>query len=628
MNKIFEKVFLLSVFLPSALFADVMDPAYSTHCMDFNSQFAFIGTPFGLSVYDKEEKHWLELDLWISEGKTVTEKEMPHGHAPHILSLLSDSSWVWAGVWERRGVFRVNLMNDEVELWRNSKQLVGGFTGDTQGITAPIFECPLPWNTIVSIKKDRKGNILFATLFGIAQYNNEGGWKTLPAYCPYAGFREESEIDACITSIAVDDSNGLWIGTSDFHYAYYELEGAPEEEDVNGGVIFFDGKSWRHFYAHNYNLQQEDSMHVKTPLLSNHVTCVETDGDDVWIGTQYGVNVYNQETNEWRSYDEKDCEILGDYITSIAIAPDFNWVASRNGIAKFDKKVNRWSISGRGILPFESIQSIAYDPCKQSIWAVTCLYAYKDVYVYRCMEDEWSIYSSRKRVALKDPEELINLGLFLRKRGVNKESKAVFEEFLVKYAKHEKSLQAKYELLLLDGLSEENVQDFQKKYPNSVYAINLDRDLAKHYMRKRRWKAALRQLDHFISRCESREDLFDAMYAMSQCYESIHEYEKQVAVLEEICLKYPEKLRAWDFDHKIGSIYENKIHDYRKAIEYYEAVLTRPRRGGPVDELILDIGECYEKLGEYEKAVSTYEKIQPGWKFKEAKGRIERLRKR
>lgn len=454
MKKILKEILLFLVLLPSSLFGDVMDPGYSTHCMDFNSQYAFIGTPFGLSVYDNKEDCWLDLRLWVSEKKSAIERKVSFGQAPNILSVLSDSNWVWVSMWERRGVFRIDLKNSEVEWWLNSHQL----TGYTQGITATIFECPFPWNTIVSIQEDRKGNILFATLFGIAQYNKKG-WETLPAYCPYAGFREKSEIDACVTSITVDNINRLWIGTSDFYYAYYEPEGPPEK-NVNGGVILYDGKIWKHFYAHNYNLKQEDSSHTRTPLLSNDVTCVEADGDDIWIGTKYGVNVYNPKINEWRTYDKKDCAVLGNGITSIAVTPDFIWVASWNGIAKFDKKRNRWSISGEGVIPLESIKSIAYDPYRKSIWAVTVLHAYKDVYVYKYKQGKWSIYSTRRRVVLKNPEELMNFALFLKKRGVKEEAKSAFKEFLEKYPRHEKSAQAKHELLLIKGVKEEEVKEF------------------------------------------------------------------------------------------------------------------------------------------------------------------------
>jgi TolA-binding protein/frataxin-like iron-binding protein CyaY len=633
MKKILREIVLLSVLLPSSLFADVIDPLYSTGCMDFSSQYTFIGTPFGLSVYDKKRNHWLELDkLWISEKKTVTEQETPYGGAISILSVLSDSDWIWIAGGERKGVFRTNITSGETEWWVNSqKELIGRSTHSKGGVPGPTFECPFPSNTVVSIKKDRKGNILFATLFGIAQFNGEN-WRIFPAYFSSAGFGEKSGIDACITSIAVDNINRLWIGTSDFYYAYYELEGAPEtENDINGGLILYDGKIWKHFYAYNYNLKQEDSLHIKAPLLSNDVTCVEVDGDEVWIATRHGLNVYNPKINEWRSYDKKDCAVLGTAVTSIAITPDFIWVASRNGVAKFDKKANKWTTSGHGILPFESIKSIAYDSYGKGIWAVTALSFDKDAYVYKYKQGKWTIYPTRKRLVLKNPEELMNFALFLKKSEVKEEAKSMFKELIKEYPGYERSLQAKYELLLLEGLDEEKVKEFQENYPSSPYAISLYRALGEHYKIQKKWTEAIKYFDIYIRNCKSSEHVFEEKYAMSQCYGANREYKKQVALLEDIYLAYPEEARRWKLRLKIGDIYRDKIHNYRKAIEWYEKKLTVGNYTYGIrvsDARLLRIGECYERLGEYDKAIATYEKIQTGWKLKEAKNRIERIRQR
>jgi ligand-binding sensor domain-containing protein len=404
--------------------------------MDFDSRYAYIGTPVGLSVYDKEKDCWLVLDFVISEKTTVMAEKFHYTSASNILSVLADTEWIWVGVGERQGIFKINLGINEVERGQKDRLNSGGNVNK--------IKCPLPSNHVISIKKDKEGNIWFATPHGIAQYDGEN-WEVIPVKTYY----RESKLDATVTSIAIDNANRLWVGTSDFYYAYYDPIDGLNEEDVKGGIILFNGGNWQYFYAYNYNLEKEDSSHIKTPLLSNDVNCVAIDSHDIWIGTKDGVSIYNYESNAWRNYDENHSDVLSD-IVSIAVTPDYVWTASLKGIAKFHKHELKWSISGEKELPFTSVRSIAYDPYDNSIWVVTYLYAYKDIYVYRYKNGEWFIYPTRRRVNMKDPDDLVQLGIFLDRRKVYSEAKIVFKEFLTKYPTHEKSGYVEKELLLLD----------------------------------------------------------------------------------------------------------------------------------------------------------------------------------
>lgn len=607
-------ILLLIAFFPTSLFADVIDPLYSSHCFDFDTQYAYVGTPLGINVFDKRENSWLDLDVWISEKRTVTAEEEPYARSINVLSVLADSNQVWVAVGERGGVFKIDLDSDKMEWWRNPQKDLIAICSDSVLLTSgDTITCPYPSNTVVSIRNNRIGNVLFATLWGIAELDGKR-WRVFPAYHPYAEYEEKSMIDASITSLVIDNRDRWWIGISDFYFAYYESEGSPEtESDVNGGLVHYNGKIWKHFYAYDYNLKQEDNTHIKVPLMSNDVTCVEADGDDIWIGTKYGVNVYDTQGNLWRTYDKEDCTVFENGISSIAASPKFVWIASWYNIARYDKDSDEWSIVGKEVLPFGSFRSIGYDRYADEVWAVSSQSYGRDVYVYRYKQGNWTVYPTKERVTLEEPDELIKLGMFLKRHNFQEGAKSTFSKFIELYPDHTELVHAKYELLLLEGLNEKVVEEFQLSNPSSHYSVKLYYDLAQLFQRGKKWNKALRYFQIYVENTVSREDIFKAKNAMTKCYRAVGEYEKEAALLETLYYAYPEEERKWGFRGKIGNIYKDKIHDYWKAIEWYRKKLTIGLYTYGIrtsDETLLKIGECFERLGEYDSALVTYGKIQ------------------
>lgn len=422
------KVFFCSILLSTILAADAIPPRNNSSCIDFDSRYVYIGTRWGLSIYDKEQDRWCDPPLEIAEKKTIADIQTL---ISAVLAILSDSELVWIGH-HFNGVYRFVKRSGELEHWRNEW---------FDHYDDRKIKYPLPSNTVNSIKKDGLGNIFFATPDGIAKfYDNE--WEIFQI--------EAGKLEGNPTSLDIDDANRLWVGLSNFYYAYYEERAAPSDErDVGGGVQCFDGEKWKHFYAYNYNLGQEDSLHRKTSLITNKVACIANDGNLVLVGSDLGLSIYDSKTDSWRNQTKEDWDMLRG-VGSIAVTQDYLWVGSSTGMLRYDKRDSIWSVPYKDNLPSCGIASIAYDPYDESIWAVTRHYARTDVYIYRYRNGELTIYPTRKRIITENAEELFQLGVFLKHIAATDEARIVFAEFMEKYPNDDKVEQVEKALSDID----------------------------------------------------------------------------------------------------------------------------------------------------------------------------------
>jgi ligand-binding sensor domain-containing protein len=411
-----------SIILPATLIADAVPPKNNSCCIDFDSRYVYVGTAWGFGIYDKEHDRWCDPPYEIAEKKTIADAQTI---VSSVLAVLSDSESVWIGH-HGFGVYRFDKQSGEMKNWRNE------FFTQTD---SNKIKCPLPSNTVNTIKTDRRGNIFFATPFGIAKFR-DNKWQIFQM--------ETGKLEDNPTSLAIDEASRLWVGASNFYYAYYEERGAPSDErDVGGGIHCFDGKKWMHFYAYNYNLKQEDALHRKTPLLTNAVSCIAADGNLILTGSSLGISVYDSGTDNWRNYTEKNHEMLKG-VSSIAVTPYYWWIGSSKGILQYVKGDGTWLVPFKDTLPASVIESVAFDPSDSSLWAVA---THRDAYVYRYRDGKLTIYPTRKRITTETPEELFQLGLFLKYRQAMEEARIAFTDFIQKYPSHDKAKQAKQALL-------------------------------------------------------------------------------------------------------------------------------------------------------------------------------------
>lgn len=116
--------------------------------------------------------------------------------------------------------------------------------------------------------------------------------------------------DNSIRSLAFDNQNNLWVGSS------------------NNGIAKFDGSNWTAYNTHNSSLP------------SNSIRCITVDyNNNVWIGTSNGLTKFDSQN--WAVYDTTNSILPYHIISSLAV--DKNnvlWIgcghATKGGVLSFD----------------------------------------------------------------------------------------------------------------------------------------------------------------------------------------------------------------------------------------------------------------------------------------------------
>jgi len=109
-----------------------------------------------------------------------------------------------------------------------------------------------------------------------------------------------------LTSIAVDNSNIKWIGTSDL------------------GLIRFDEVNFDNFNTSN------------TGIPSNQINCISiSNNNDIWVGTNNGLGIYNG--GSWQVYKIDNSGLPNNNVNDIEIDNEGSaWIGTNNGLVKFD----------------------------------------------------------------------------------------------------------------------------------------------------------------------------------------------------------------------------------------------------------------------------------------------------
>ncbi len=94
-----------------------------------------------------------------------------------------------------------------------------------------------------------------------------------------------------------------------------------------------------------YNEKTED-WHAYTTqdgLISDKVTTIGVDGTDVWIDTyNAGISRFDQLKKNWTTYTRND-DLAHNGILSMAIGSTYVWFGTYRGLSRFDKRTGIWT---------------------------------------------------------------------------------------------------------------------------------------------------------------------------------------------------------------------------------------------------------------------------------------------
>ncbi len=263
------------------------------NCIEVDDEIVWVGTYGGISLYDQIEGTWSNFTLETGLG------EAEHGYY-WVDDIIADDDFVWvatSGNWQYTMGIRpfggISCYNKMTGTWTAF--------GSKNGYLIDDY--------VQSIEKEGD-NIYLMTLSGIYIFNTS-----------------EEQL------YFWDDWTMSWIEKTDkdnYHSVYgsfYNLR--PEIMSVNKDDIVL----WQ---LNNDNVAfRSISLNIGTILTQEDwIADIEMEDDRIYLGTKYGVKIYNKTTEEWM-FINKTHGLLSNSVRDIELFDDQLWIASEEGLNIF-----------------------------------------------------------------------------------------------------------------------------------------------------------------------------------------------------------------------------------------------------------------------------------------------------
>ena len=323
-----------------------------------DDRFVWVGTPRGLSRYDKEAETWTS----YMQSETLIGNE--------IRAVVADERYVWCGT--SQGLSRYDKLYGTWSSFRKK----GGRQFISYGRMSiefwePEDENSLVNNDIKSLAVDDR-YLWVGTKRGASRYDKIADrWDR---YTKGTGLPNED-----VVAVVVDGYD-VWAGTSGGLGKYPRMS-----DDPNAWVTYTSGIEIKPMVV---------SEEYAKSLVSDEIWTLAADGKYVWIGSRIGVSRYDKGRDTWMTLTTED-GLASDAVSSIAVEDSRVWFGSDNGVSMYDKNSHDWIIlTTSDGLSSDKITCIATDG--DNIWFGT---SDAGVARYNTKTKEWDTYSKKEGLA-------------------------------------------------------------------------------------------------------------------------------------------------------------------------------------------------------------------------------------
>ncbi|MEA2103577.1 MAG: tetratricopeptide repeat protein [Candidatus Cloacimonadota bacterium] len=155
-----------------------------------------------------------------------------------------------------------------------------------------------------------------------------------------------------------------------------------------------------------------------------------------------------------------------------------------------------------------------------------------------------------------------------------------------------------------------NCIDFQKEFPQSKFMSKIHLLVSKAYMQKKNYTLALRQLKESNFKNSSEKLQYLAQSQRIDILQKQNLYEKVIPQYLDLIQHYPKFVSVDSVYFHIAFIYQGTVRNYKKALNYYQMLLTAYPQSKLFQNVHLQMAECYEKIGQYKEALDILQTLQ------------------
>ncbi|MEJ2567380.1 MAG: two-component regulator propeller domain-containing protein, partial [candidate division WOR-3 bacterium] len=250
----------------------------------------WIGTSDGLNIYNENKNKWQHLKYEENNSKSIG--------ARGVYTIFRDSRKnMWIGTWGGG----LNLLNENTQTF-------------TRYLHDKNKEGSISSNNIFDVTEDKDGELWIATMGGGV---NKFNYKT-KTFEKYESNNKDNinAINDWVTEIIESHNGEIWVAT---YYGAYLLNKEKK------GVLHF-----RHM--------EDDPKSISS---NSVVTIFEDTKNNLWFGTESGLNIFNRDNNNFSFYSEED-GLPNNSIKGILEDDHGNlWISTNKGLSKFIDAVNK-----------------------------------------------------------------------------------------------------------------------------------------------------------------------------------------------------------------------------------------------------------------------------------------------
>lgn len=202
------------------------------------------------------------------------------------------------------------------EIWISTEKGLNKYDKLTKSFTYYTVEeyKELNSNDLKSLYIDKNEILWITSQNGLTSFDRKNTFKS------YNDILSEKGITEYLFSDIIEDEEGvLWIGSA-----------------LNGGLIKFNKDT------NNIKVYKSDEHNDKTLSYNGIKTLALDNENNLWIGTQYGLNKFDKHSEIFTRYTEID-GLSNNFINGIVVDDEDNiWTSTNYGISKYDKKYNKF----------------------------------------------------------------------------------------------------------------------------------------------------------------------------------------------------------------------------------------------------------------------------------------------
>ena len=148
---------------------------------------------------------------------------------------------------------------------------------------------------------------------------------------------------------------------------------------------------------------------------------------------------------------------------------------------------------------------------------------------------------------------------------------------------------------------------FIEQYPDSPHASDVYLRLGNYHYSLRNYLQAAGAYKRVLERPANQDQAQEAIWKLLESYMGAHEYDEAHKVAEQLLQRFPGHPKKREAELEIGIILKEK-GQYAQAIAQFEKVLEWAE-GNQASEARFYIGESYQNMGEYRKAIEAYYRV-------------------